>query len=352
VAFREIDAQGGAASSHVGAQYPVMRVPPRLPVVPALLSALLAACSNDGLPVEMYGTLERDRLELVAEARERIVEIAVAEGDHVAAGTLLLRQEAGTMQPRLDQARAALQESERRLADLAEGPRQREIEEARASLAGAESTLVTARREFERVDSLVARRLLSASQLDQARAQRDAARSARDQAKSRLALLLEGTRPEQVRQAEAAVQRARAALAELETSAALYSVIAPRDGLVEALPYKLGERPPAGAPVVVMLADGVPYARIHVPEPLRAEVTAGRRVFVAIDGVEGQLEGTVRFVAAQAEYTPYYALSQKDRSRLSFKAEVTVHDARAAALPVGVPVQVTLDRSTAETGPK
>jgi hypothetical protein len=47
-----------------------------------------------------------------------------------------------------------------------------------------------------------------------------------------------------------------AVLAELETSAALYEVRAPRAGWIEALPYKLGERPPAGAPVVVMLAEG------------------------------------------------------------------------------------------------
>ena len=78
-----------------------MGVPPRSPVVSAFLSLLLTACSNDGLPGEMHGTLERDRLELVAESHERIVEIAVTEGDRVAGGALLLRQEAGTMQPRL-----------------------------------------------------------------------------------------------------------------------------------------------------------------------------------------------------------------------------------------------------------
>lgn len=328
-----------------------MSDPLRLTVVPALLAVLLGACSDDGLPREMHGTLERDRLELVAESNERIVEVAVTEGDHVAAGALLLRQEAGTMQPRLDQARAALVESERRLADLAEGPRRREIEEARASLAGAESALVTARREFERVDALVARRLLSPSDRDQASARRDAAKSARDQARARLELLLEGTRPEQVRQAEAAVQGARAALAELETSAARYALRAPRAGLVEALPYEQGERPPAGAPIAVLLADGVPYARIHVPEPLRALVTAGRRVHVTVDGVEGRLDGTVRYVSAAAEYTPYYALTQKDRSRLSYAAEVTLDDPRAAALPVGVPVQVTLEAPATESKP-
>ena len=78
------------------------------------------------------------------------------------------------MQPRLDQPRAALAEAERRLADAAEGPRQRELEEARAALAGAESALETGRREFERVDQLVERKLPSASSRDEARARRDA----------------------------------------------------------------------------------------------------------------------------------------------------------------------------------
>lgn len=307
-----------------------------------VLAALVVGCSGNDAPREMHGTLERDRLELVAESNERIVELHVREGDTVATGDLLLRQEAGTMQARLDQSRAALVEAERRLADVVAGPRQREIDEARAALGGAASSFATEQKEYERVDALVERKLLSASSRDQARARRDAALAARDEARARLRLLEEGTRPEQVQQARAAVDRARASLAELETSAARYEVRAPRDGRIEALPYKLGERPPSGAPVVVMLADGVPYARIYVPEPLRAQVTAGRVVNVTMDGVDGSLHGVVRYVSAEAAYTPYYALTQKDRSRLSFLAEVALDDPKAASLPVGLPVQVSL----------
>lgn len=311
-------------------------------VVAVSLSLLVAACSGDGDLQQMHGTLERDRLELVAESNERIIELPVREGERVEAGTVVLRQEAGTMQPRLDQGRAALTEAERRLADAVAGPRQREMDEARAALAGAESALRTERREYERVDALVERKLLSASDRDQARARRDSALAARDQSRARLRLLEEGTRPEQVLEAEAAVARARAVLAELETSADRYAVRTPRTGLVEALPYKLGERPAAGAPVVVMLAEGTPYARVYVPEPMRAQVTAGRRASVTLDGVDGALGGTVRYVSAEAAYTPYYALSQKDRSRLSYLAEITLDDPRAASLPAGLPVQVTL----------
>lgn len=306
-----------------------------------VLAALLltAGCTRER-PVEIHGTVERDRLELIAESNERIVEVVVHEGDRVPAGAVLVRQEAGTAQPRIDQSRAALVEAQRRLADLEQGPRQREIDEARAALTGAESELQTAQSEFKRVDTLVQRKLLSESDRDQARARRDSARAARDAAKARYELLRQGTRSEQVAEARAAVTRATAALAEIETVAARYTVTAPRAGIVEALPYKLGERPAAGRPVAIMLADGVPYARIYVPEPLRASFVAGTKVQAAVDGASTRIAGTVRYISAEAAFTPYYALTQKDRTRLAYLAEITLDDANAAALPAGMPIQV------------
>jgi len=310
--------------------------------IAAVAIGLLTSCSADSGRMQALGTLERDRLELIAESNERIVELAVHEGDRVDAGTLLLRQEAGTMEPRLLQARASVAEAQHRLEELVSGPRAREIDEATATLAGAESNLRTQTKEYDRIAALVERHLLSASELDRARATRDQARASRDEASASLRLLREGTRSEQLDQARAAVERERAALAELEVSAARYIVRAPRGGLIEALPFKLGERPQSGAPVAVMLADGVPYARVYVPEPLRASYKAGTKVDVAIDGVAGKLQGTVRYVSAEATFTPYYALTQKDRSRLSYLAQIDVDDAKATAIPVGVPVQVTL----------
>jgi HlyD family secretion protein len=305
----------------------------------AAVTLAAAGCTQEA-QLEVHGTVERDRLELIAESNERIVEVPVHEGDRVAAGAVLVRQEAGTVQPRIEQSRAALVEAQRRLADLEQGPRPREIDEARAALAGADSELKTAQSEFARVDALVSRKLLSESSLDQARARRDSARASRDAARARYELLRQGTRTEQVAEARAAVARATAALAEVETVAARYTVTAPRAGLVEALPYKLGERPAAGRPVAILLADGAPYARVYVPEPLRAQFVAGSKVQAAVDGVNGRLDGTVRYVAAEAAFTPYYALTQKDRSRLAYLAEITLDDANAAALPAGVPIQV------------
>lgn len=305
----------------------------------ALVVLALTACSNDR-PQQVLGTVERDRLELIAESNERIIELAVREGEHVAAGALLVRQEAGTAQPRIDQARAAQAEAERRLADLEAGPRPREIEEARATLAGAEGALRTDTNEYERVRALVERKLLSASELDRARARLDEARATRDAARARLELLKQGTRTEQIAEAQAAVARTQAALAEVQTIAERYAVRAPRPGIVEALPYELGERPSAGRPVAVLLADGAPYARVHVPEPLRTRFLAGTEVEVTVDGEERRYRGVVRYVSAEAAFTPYYSLTQKDRSRLAYLAEIDLVDAEAGRLPTGLPVQV------------
>lgn len=313
------------------------------PTVLLLACSWLAACSRSD-EGQILGTLERDRLELIAESNEPIVAIEVREGAEVQAGAVLLRQELGAMQARLDQATAARNVAERRLAELTKGPRSQEIAEARAAAEAAQSSLNTEASEYGRVRDLVERKLLSQSALDQARARRDTAAGSLKQANARLNLLLEGTRVEEIEQAEASLKQAQAAVVELQTSAARYVVTSPRAGRIEALPYKLGERPAAGQPVVVMLAEGVPYARVHVPEPERVNFKAGTQVQVRLDGREQPLNGVVRFVSAEAAFTPYFALTQEDRSRLSYLAEIDLPDDAAREIPSGVPVQVSLAR--------
>ena len=291
--------------------------------------------------MEIHGTVERDRLELIAESNERIVEVAVHEGDRVPVGAVLVRQEAGTAQPRIEQLRAALVEAQRRLADLEQGPAPARD---RGSPRRAGRRRGWPAHRAERIHPGADPGAAPAAERVQPG---PGARNARRRRAPRATqpahvyeLLRQGTRIEQIAGARAGVERATAALAEIETVAARYTVTAPRAGLVEALPYKLGERPAAGKPVAILLADGVPYARVYVPEPLRTAFVAGTQVEAAVDGQPQRIKGTVRYVSAEAAFTPYYALTQKDRSRLAYLAEVTLDDAAAAALPAGVPIQV------------
>jgi HlyD family secretion protein len=300
----------------------------------------LVACGGDD--DALLGTLERDRVELVAEAQEPIIEVAVREGDAVTQGQLLLKLDPAAVNAQLAQARATASQAERRLAELVGGPRREQILEARALLGGATAGATAASSEFTRIEKLVGERMLPVSELDRQRASRDEALANERAAKQRLAELERGTRTEVVEQAAAAVEGARAQLGGVELSLARHTVRAPRAGVIDALPYKQGERPPRGAPVAVLLAAGQPYARVFIPEPKRASVKAGSPATVRIDGTDHDWRGVLRYVSSDAAFTPYYALNERDRSRLSFLAEVVLTDPEAAALPTGMPVEVTM----------
>src|SRR5688572_5670741 len=100
---------------------------------PALLALVLLAsgCKRDAEPTAL-GTLEWDRIELVAEAAEPIVEIAVREGEAVAQGALVARLDDTRLQ---SEAAAAEADAGRWRAVLSEqraGARAEELDEARA----------------------------------------------------------------------------------------------------------------------------------------------------------------------------------------------------------------------------
>lgn len=303
--------------------------------------AFLAGCAGHDENL-LPGTVERDRIELAAEADEFIVSRPFAEGAHVKAGDVIVVQDRAISAAELDAARAQLAEAEARVEELQNGPRLTSIRAAAARRDRARAERDDAVRERDRLLDLVRQNLVSRSQADQQVAAANAAEASLREAESSLRELQEGTRAEQLTQARQAADSARASLRALETSSARLEVRAPISGTLDALPFHVGEKPARGATVAVLLADDAPYARIHVPAPLRARVRQGTAATLHVDGIERAFAGKVRFVSSEAEFTPYYSLTAADRSRLSFLAEVAFDDPDARDLPSGVPVNVSL----------
>lgn len=314
------------------------------PVRLALLAAsiiVLTACGK--APPQALGTLEYDRITLPAPAAERIVEINVREGQQVSAGQTLLKLETTRIGSTTAAAREEAQRQREALQELAAGARSETIAQARAQLAAAQAQARDARAYHARVQPLGARQLIAASEVDRARA---AANSADAQVRAAQASLLElehGTRRERIAQAEAAVRAAEAQANAQEVNLDKLNVVAPRAGRIDALPYRLGDQAPVGAPLAILLAGEAPYARVYVPEPIRAGVKVGQRARVFIEGRDDPLSGTVRMIRSEPSFTPYYALIGEDAARLSYLAEIRL-DPSARDLPAGVPVRVEFDQ--------
>ena len=247
----------------------------------------------------------------------------------------------GSDQANLEVARTRLAEAQADLERVRTGPRNQEIAITEARAAGARAVYAEAEATLERDKRLMDSGTITQARLEQVMARRASALAELTGAQQALAELREGARTEDIRIAEAHVAAARAQVTAERTRLEDLTIRASRGGILDSLPWNLGERVPLGSPVAVLLTGDRPHARIYVPEPARAGLDIGDPVSIRLDGTDVVYEGRLRWISNEPAFTPYYALNQEQRSRLVYLAEVAL-SREAADLPVGVPVTAIL----------
>ena len=219
------------------------------------------------------GTLERDRVELVADANETIVSMPLAEGASVKVGDVVVVQDRALSAAELDAARAQLAQAEARVDELKNGPRNTTIRAAAARRDAARAQRDDAVRERDRLVGLVARSLVSKSEADRAVAAADSADAALHEAEAD-APRASGRHAQRTTRAGSPGRRQRAR----ESRRA--SKPRPRGSKCDRrLPAPSircrstsAKNRRAARPSRCCSPPPRPYARVHVPEPIRANV--------------------------------------------------------------------------------
>ncbi|WP_112322147.1 HlyD family secretion protein [Oceanibium sediminis] len=304
------------------------------------LPMLLHSCNAPDADVAL-GVLARERVSLTATANEIITALPVAEGERVEVGTILVQLDDRLAQANLEVALANRAQAQADLDRMQSGAREEEIAIAEARVDGARAIYGEAETTVERNIRLLERGAITQASLDQDIARRNSALADLRSAEQALIEIRAGAREEDIRitkaQLRAADARVEAERARLEN----LTIVASRHGVLDNLPWNLGERVPAGSPVAIVLTGERPFARVYVPEPARARLKDGATVRIAVDGVETLFDGTLRWISGEPAFTPYYALNQEQRSRLVYLAEIDLPP-EAADLPVGLPVTAYL----------
>jgi HlyD family secretion protein len=272
----------------------VSRSRPRLEPLGLVLLAIVA-CGGDGASRRLLGTVERTLIEIVAPVSETIVALPVQRGQRVAAGAVLARLDS----------------------TLAEA----DVARAEAALMAARTGEATADHELVRLQGLRRSSVASQQALEQAELAHD--------------------------ESEARLREARATLAAAQKNLADRTLTAPSDGIVDQLPFDVGERVPVGGVVAVVLDDAAPWVRIWVPEEIASRVEPGQPATIRIDGVDGPLAGRVLDVAHEPEFTPHYALTERERVYLVYRARVLIEKAPVGLRP-GLPAEVDLSTGAPE----
>lgn len=259
-------------------------------VVPVLIIASffigVCGCKKSEM-LQLAGTVERKTLELSAPISEVIVDILAEEGQRVEADQIVVQMD-------IEVAQAELQAQE-------------------SALAAADALLVETEGEFMRQDSLRKSRVASQKALDSARRQRDEA----------LAL---------VNEKKARVLQAQKRLSDL--------TVTTRDsGIVDQLPFEIGERVPAGGVVAVVISDEKPWVRVWFPARAVSRIKVGTEAEVKVEGLDGILMGELENISREPQFTPHFALTERESAHLVYESRVVLKDPPPELRP-GIPAQV------------
>lgn len=255
----------------------------------ALVLAALAGCRAAADRLQLVGSVERTLVEVSAALSEVIVALPVQRGQHVAAGEIVVR-----LDPTYAEA---------------------EVAQVEASVAGARTRQTVSQNDLARATNLVRRKVVAQEEFEHAQLAAEEASAA-------------------LREGEARLRTARKRLADC-------TLQSPVDGVVDQLPYDLGERVPAGAVAAVILQDEAPWVRVWIPEPALARLATGAPAEVSIDGFDQPFAARVEDIAREPEFTPHYALTERERVHLVYEARVRLADAPAGLRP-GAPATVVI----------
>ena len=311
------------------------------PLIPLAVAVLLAAC-GDKEPPSLQGYVEGEYVRVAAPFAGTLVSLGAQRGAQVQQGAPLFALEAESEDAARREAQERLRKALAQVEDLKKGRRPTEIASVNAQLSQAEVAARLSEREWQRQLDLVSKGFVSQSRADEAKAARDSDRMKVQQMQNEVATMQSGSRPDEIRAAEAEAAAARESLAQADWKLRQKTVTATVAGTVSDTLFTRGEFVPAGSPVVSILPPANVKVRFFVPEPKLGAIKVGQKVTLACDGCGNPIDAAISFIAPQAEFTPPVIYSKDNRAKLVFLVEAKPAAQDATRLHPGQPVDVRL----------
>lgn len=205
----------------------------------------------------------------------RIKELRVKEGQRVSAGDTLAILEAPDVVAKMEQARAAESAAQAQNAKAIKGAREEQIQAAyemwQKSLAG----VSIAEKSYKRIKNLFEQGVIPAQKLDEITAQRDAAIATEKAARAQYNMAKNGAEREDKMAAYALVERAKGAVAEVNSYLKETFLIAQMSGEVSEIFPKIGELVGTGAPIMNIAVMDDMWISFNVREDLLKDLKMG-----------------------------------------------------------------------------
>jgi RND family efflux transporter MFP subunit len=233
----------------------------------------------------------------------RVIEYPLNEGDRVQQGQVLAQLLTDTVKLELAAADAELVLRQQQLAELKNGTRPEEIQQAKARMTAAKARVDYANARRSRAENLFRQgQAMSEEQRDEMIALAVEAAQAHIEAQAAYQLAVEGPRKEQIAQAAAQVAVQQATVNQLKDQLDKHTIASSFDGYITAEHTEVGQWVKQGDPVAEVAALDEVEVTAQVVEQYAPHIRVGREVSVQIPAIPGPpLPGVVSAVVPQAD---------------------------------------------------
>ena len=319
-----------------------------------ILIVFLAACAAAGwhawhqidrsaadAGIRLYGNVDIRQVSLAFEQNGRILELMAEEGDSVKRGQLLARMDVKALELQANRLDAEIAAQEQNLLKLRNGPRQEDIARAKAALETALAAQEQAARNEQRMARLRRQNSISQQDLENAQTQLRVNTGQAEQARQALALLMAGSRTEDIAMAEAQLDAARTSLALLRHSISQGELRALTDAVVSSRLLEPGDMASPSSPVFLLSLTTPKWIRAYVTETQLGRVRPGMAANITTDSFPEPIPGKVGFISPTAEFTPKSVQTEELRASLLYEVRIIAEDDKDV-LRLGMPATVEL----------
>jgi len=275
--------------------------------------------------IKVSGNIEAIEADVGFKVAGRIVSRFFEEGDWKKKGEVLGKLDDEDLRNRLEVARATLVSAQARLSKLLAGSRPEEIREAEAALHQAKFDLENKEAHYERMKPLFERGVVPKETIDNAEAGFKIAKAAFQRATENYLLVKEGPRKEDIDDARAQVEQARASVKLNETQLSYTTLFSPISGVVLVRSGEIGEVVNPGTSILTMADIENVWLKAYIPETDLSKVKWGQEVIVTTDlRPKKEYKGRISFISSQAEFTPKQIQTEKERVTLVYRIKVDI----------------------------
>jgi len=295
-------------------------------IIGGLLYYLLARNKKEGNDfIKVSGNIETTEVNVGFKIPGRIVNLSVQEGDWVDHGKIVAKLDDEDLRHRIELAQATLNSAQAKLSKLLAGSRPEELREAEAVLYQAKSDLENKQAHYERMKPLFERGVIPKETLDNAEAGYKIAKASFQKATENYQLVKEGPRKEDIEDAKAQVEQARASLKLAETQLNYTVLYSPLSGVVLVKSSEMGEVVNPGTSVLTLADLENVWLKAYIPEMDLSKVKWGQEVIVTTDiRPKKEYKGKISFISSQAEFTPKSIQTEKERVTLVYRIKVDI----------------------------